>query len=392
MLKNETERIKKENRAQLMTTTAEKYKDPKLFWRNINKLKGNKTQQNQYLQINNTKITNDKDKEETHRGIWKEVFKITPEENAEYDIDKEEEVERYLNANEEKITTYQRSDLNRLQGAYNIDTLITQDEIKTIMNTFKNNTLGETNINKIILKNMPESAITKLQTIFNLTLSLGHFPTKFKTALAKMIPKSNSDNTDPKNYRPISLLEVPGKILEKIINRRLREFLESNNILTEKQHGFRTSTGTDTALTVIHESIAHHISRKSQCCLILRDVSKAFDKVWHRGLQYKISQLQLPLCFTKFINNFLINRQAKIKIGNFTGPAFPLMAGVPQGSSISPTLYTIYTNDIPEPAVECTTIQYADDITQLVVYHGKSRQLMANRTVSEIEKINYFEK
>ena len=392
MLRNEAKLIRNENWKELMEKTALQYKDPKAFWEKIKKIKGKKTQVEQYLHINNITLTNDEDKEEAHRTIWKEVFKISPQENIEFDRENEEEVERYLNENQIKTTTFHRSDLNRLQGANQIDTLITQTEMKAIINKFKTNTPGETNINKIILKNIPDNALNILQQTFNHTLSIGYFPTKFKTALIKMLPKPNTDNKDPKNYRPISLLEVPGKILEKIINSRLREYLETNNIITDKQHGFRKSRGTDTALTTIHESIAHHTARKSQCYVILRDVSKAFDKVWLKGLQYKISLLDLPLTFTKFINNFLINRKARIRIGNFIGPTFPLTAGVPQGSSLSPTLYTIYTNDIPNPAYDCSTIQYADDVTQIVAYHGKSRQLMANRTVSEIEKINEFEK
>ena len=392
MLGNESKRIRNQNWTNIMEKTALRYKDPKSFWKNIKNLKGNKTAYTDYLQVNNIKLTNDKDKENAHRSLWQEVFKISPQENLEFDRDKEAEVEGYLTHNETNTVAFERSDLNRLQGANYIDTLITKEEMKAVIKSFKNNTPGESNINKIIIKNIPERAITLLQKIFNHSLSLGYFPKKFKTALIKLIPKANSDSKDPKNYRPISLLEVPGKILEKIVNKRLRDFLERNNIITDKQHGFRTSRGTDTALTVIHESIAHHIARKSQVYLILRDVSKAFDKVWHKGLQYKISQLQLPLCFTKFLNNFITEREAKIKIGNFTGPSFPLSAGVPQGSSISPTLYSIYTNDIPEPAVDCTTVQYADDITQIIVYHGKSRQLMANRVINEIEKINYYEK
>ena len=392
MLRNETQRIRTENWTNLMEKTALEYREPKFFWKTIKRLKGNRTQTNQYLEVNNTTLTSDEDKEAAHRTIWREVFMISPQENAQFDRNKEEEVERYLRANNDYTTTYERSDLNRLRGNNQIDSLITQVEIKNIIKSFKTNTPGETNVNKVILSKIPDSAITKLQTIFNHTLSLGYFPTKFKTGLIKMIPKADTDSKDPKNYRPISLLEVPGKILEKIVNKRLREFLETNNIISDKQHGFRKARGTDTALTNIHEAIANQIARKSQCYVILRDVSKAFDKVWHDGLRYKISLLNLPLPFTRFINNFFNNRRAKIKIGNYTGPSFSLTAGGPQGSSLSPTLYTIYTNDIPDPAIDCTTIQYADDITQIIGYHGKSRQLMLNRLISEIDKINDYER
>ena len=65
---------------------------------------------------------------------------------------------------------------------------------------------------------------------------------------------------------------------------------------------------------------------------------------------------------------------------------------MPQGSSLSPTLYTIYTYDIPPPAIDCLNIQYADDITQVISYAGKSRAMMANRTRREIEKINTYER
>lgn len=133
-------------------------------------------------------------------------------------------------------------------------------------------------------------------------------------------------------------------------------------------------------------------ARKNQCYVVLRDVAKAFDKVWHAGLKYKLSQINLPDTLNKFLSGFLTNRQAKIKVGEFIGPPFPLSAGVPQGSSISPTLYTIYTNDLPESVHGCLNLQYADDITQIITYPGTSRNFMAARTISKIEKINNYEK
>lgn len=193
--------------------------------------------------------------------------------------------------------------------------------------------------------------------------------------------------------REASLLEVTGKTLEKIINNRLKEHPVTNNIIPDTQHGFRSNRGTDTAITTIHETVAHHTVRRDQCYIVLKDVAKAFDKVWHAGLQFKLSQINLPLTLTKLLNSFIQDRFATIHIGSFSIPPIPLLAGVPRGSSLSPTLFAIYTRDILQPVHGCLKLQYADDITQIVTYPGKSRNLMAARNISEIEKkIDEFER
>lgn len=102
--------------------------------------------------------------------------------------------------------------------------------------------------------------------------------------------------------------------------------------------------------------------------------SRKLSTKWHNGLKYKLMNLNLPSTTTRILRNFIESREAKIKVGKFTGPAFALESGVPQGSSLSATLYLIYTSDLPKPAVDCYNIIYADDITQTVTCRGKSRR------------------
>lgn len=247
----------------------------------IERLKGTKTPINPHLKDNNKTITEDEEKEDAHRTIWSEVFKISQEDNLFCSRDKDIEVDNFLLRNQNLHTPDNNTDLNRLRGENDIDRLISMREIETTINTFKNNTPGQSKINKVILKHLPENAIKILQNIFNHTLSIGYFPSKFKTAILKLIPKPNSDHSNPINYRPISLLDVTGKTLEKIINKKLRDFLETHNLIPNTLHGFRNHRGTDTAITTKHETIAHHIALKNQCYVVFRDVAKGFDKVWH---------------------------------------------------------------------------------------------------------------
>ncbi|WP_368666157.1 reverse transcriptase domain-containing protein, partial [Nocardioides antri] len=96
-------------------------------------------------------------------------------------------------------------------------------------------------------------------------------------------------------------------------------------------------------------------------------MSKAFDKVWHNGLKYKLITKALPKFLIRILSNYLDDRTASIRMGSYVGPPFDLLSGVPQRGCLSPTLFSFYTSDLPPPSGKNEHIIYADDITQIIL-------------------------
>jgi len=185
-----------------------------------------------------------------------------------------------------------------------------------------------------------------------------------------LIPKPGTSGTTVKQKRPISLLNVDGKILDKILNRRLTAHLDDNDLQNDRQHGFRRNRGTQTALLTLHETISKHLGQRHQVDIACRDVTKAFDKIWHTGLKYKLTELGLHHCYVRTLCDYLTDRTASIKLGHYIGSNFDLETGVPQGACLSPTLFNIYVRDLPDPLPDTDYIQYADDVTQIIALPG----------------------
>ena len=156
-------------------------------------------------------------------------------------------------------------------------------------------------------------------------------------------------------------------MFESIISLRLRRYLEDNSLLTTKQFGFRPHRSTQDALNIMTACLSNSADRRMKTVLVTKDVEQAFDTVWHTGLRYKIcTKFNFPSLTQRLLCNFFDERKLKLKFLNQISDTITLHAGVPQGSSLSPTLYAMYTTDIPDPINDSSlTILYADDCTHI---------------------------
>ncbi|KAI3383771.1 hypothetical protein SNEBB_010833 [Seison nebaliae] len=369
------------------------YNDPAKYWRKIKQLSGNTRSPAPYIQ-DGERVAHTHKEEEMLRNRLINTFQITEEEDENFDLRHDDEVHNELQERSigSPITPHANADRGRLQPGCPLTSPIQFWEIEMAIKRLRPKAPGSSGVGKQVLERLPVCTKQRLLDIINASFSAGYFPDAFKKATIVMMPKEGKDPREAKNYRPISLLEVPGKLMEKILNLRLRQHLEQTGYHHPEQFGFRIGRGTGMAIAAATELIAQNKVALKQCFVVLRDVSKAFDKVWHTGLKLKILRMGLPDVMTRTLCDFLDDRTASIKIGHITGPAFELQSGVPQGSVLSPTLYICYTADMPPAQLPQADVGFADDISQVISEATAGRMFMAVRAAREIERINRFER
>ena len=200
------------------------------------------------------------------------------------------------------------------------------------------------------------------------------FPAAWKEATVIGIHKPNKHRSDPSAYRPISLLSSLGKIYERLLLARLHSHIDSRGLLIDEQFGFRAG---HSCVQQVHRITEHVLSNMHQrrpigTAALFFDVAKAFDKVWHSGLIYKLYQLEVPDSLVLILRDYLTDRSFRYRVEGALSSPHPIRAGVPQGSVLSPTLYSLYTNDIPRtPRVKLAL--FADDTA--LYYSGRNRCL-----------------
>ena len=322
--------------------------NPKAFWSKI-KSAMNKSPSNLTFAITDTGLPGGRvlekkeDIEEAFRRVCREKYKPPPINCI--DPATLDSVNNFHAQNPSITIPHQNIDLNRLISDSITISPIKPSEVIEVIHNFKNKAPGPDEIRRIHLVNAHKILIVLLTKIFNYALSAGLYPSEFKSGIMIFIAKKDKPPCNAANYRPITLINIFGKIYGKIINQRFVQHMENENLFNPHQFGFRKGRGTTSSLALTYEFISRKKASnpKRRVSVVARDVSGAFDRVWHECLIRLFTKLRLPFLFIKVISHFLKDRSLRIRIRGYLGPSFGMEAGVPQGAPDSPDFFNVST-------------------------------------------------
>ncbi|GBP79128.1 Probable RNA-directed DNA polymerase from transposon BS [Eumeta japonica] len=246
-------------------------------------------------------------------------------------------------------------------------------EVQTLvksLNTRKAPGLG--GISNKAIKCFSIPLLNLLVAIFNACIKNCYFPPAWKEAEVIGIHKPGKPRDLPASYRPISLLSGLGKLFEKILKTRLSDHFLGKGLIIDEQFGFQSAHSCPQQVLRLVEYISKGFATERSTVTVFFDVAKAFDRVWLAGLIYKLYSLQVPDRLIITIQKYLANRHFTFRHERTHSTRRLIRAGVPQGSTLSPLLYSAYTNDVPRSSSSGDQLAlFADDTT--LFYGSRNR-------------------
>ena len=340
-------------------------KDGNKVWSLIDNLSGESRVKNpKPVNTLDGKIVDDKGKAHAHNKFFAMVNKSSKLNEADKELLKElHSKEKAPRANEEAF-----------------ETDFTHREMKKALKKLKHRKApGPDGLHNEMLKRLGTEGKKVLLEYINITWRKGNLPFEWKSAVVKPILKKNKPAEELSSYRPISLTSCLCKVAERMVNGRLYWWLEANKLLDPHQAGFRSKHRTDDQLFRLSQKVIDGFHKEQNTTAVFVDLKQAYDRVWRKGLLLKMQRLGIHGKMYKWIKNYLSDRIIQTRVNHETSSKQVLEEGLPQGSSLSCTLFLIFINDLPGQ-LKYGKLLYDED---LVLWHKHKQIGISARLLNE---------
>ena len=237
------------------------------------------------------------------------------------------------------------------------------------------------------LKKIINSIKVPLCFVINQSLNTGEFPESMKLAKVNALFKSGKD-TCKDNYRPISLLPVMSKVIEKHIYLKVLSHMESNNILFPKQFGYRKDHSTADSCAVMIGEILSSFKEEMYFLSVFVDLRKAFDSVNHSMVINKLNSLGVRGKVADWFSSYLTNRYQQVHYSDSVSEQKKITAGVPQGSLLGVLIFQLHINDLYASLRFTSSILYADDTT--IYVYGRNPRALKAKMQSDLNSLSMW--
>ena len=267
------------------------------------------------------------------------------------------------------------------------DINITESGVHNLLKSLNaHKALGPDQISPRVLKEMANAIAPILTAIFRKSYDSGIIPEDWKTANITPVFKKGKIS-DAANYRPISLTCIACKLMEHILTSHIMKHANDHNILYGLQYGFRGGRSCETQLVEFINDLANNMQNGGQTDVAIMDFSKAFDKVGHQRLLLKLHHYGVRGKTNKWIQAFLTNRTQRVVLNGEHSCNAHVTSGVPQGSVLSPCLFLLYINDLPE-SLGSTVRLFADDsLLYMTIRSQANTEILQN----DLKKLEHWE-
>ena len=336
--------------------------NPKLFFTQINRAR--KTRDKiAPLQSENGTVFEPKEKAETLNTYYAKVFTRS---NVEPPTPRMRTTERL-----EKIT-------------------ITKDKVETVISLLKEDAApGPDGIPPRLIRELRNELNGPLTKLFTASMTTRKIPDEWREASITPIYKQKGAKSDPGNYRPVSLTNVVGKLLERIVKNEIEHHLESNKLMSESQHGFRAGRSVQTNMVDFLNTTTKWLDEGRSFDVVYLDFAKAFDKVCHRRLLVKLEERGILGDVLMWLKDWLSGRRQRVRVDGEYSSFEDVLSSVLQGSVLGGILFNIYVDDIDDAVVDqilTAMAKFADDTKVARVVETEEDAAAMQRIIDELSR------